>query len=51
MREKTSEYSRAVSEGLIYADKYNHIVLLPRGDIILAYSRGDYAAPKEEDED
>ncbi len=50
-RKKVTEVARAVSENLIYMDNYNHTVLLPRGDTILEYSRGNYAVPTEEEDE
>ncbi len=50
-REKPTEIARAISENLVYVDNYNHTVLLPRGDVILDYSHGDYSVHTEEDEE
>ena len=52
MQEKATEVARAIDENLVYLDLYNHVVLLPKGDTICRYSRGNYAAEEEsEDED
>ena len=50
MQEKAAEFARAKDENLVYVDNYNHMVLLPRGDLILQYSRGNYAAPEESED-
>ena len=43
------DITRALGEDLIFVDNHNHMVILPRGANILAYSRGNFAAPQEED--